>query len=82
MPQRRHSGRTGPALPTHGELQAALAAVTLTPGGELTSEVLPSSQHPDELDVLYVIDQVAHIALTPNRGEGEKAFRCAMNPIN
>ena len=44
----------GRRLPTHGELLAALARVDLAPGGELTSNVYPSSQYPGELDVLYV----------------------------
>jgi hypothetical protein len=72
----------GRRLPTHGELQAALAAVKLADGGELTSEVYPSAQYPGELDVLYVTDQLARVAVTVNRGEGAKAFRCAMDPIN
>jgi hypothetical protein len=72
----------GRRLPTHGELQAALTAVDLAPGGELTSDVYPSSQYPGELDALYVTDKLGRVALTVNRGEGAKAFRCAMNPIN
>jgi hypothetical protein len=72
----------GRRLPTHGELQAALTAVTLADGGELTSEVYPSSRYPGELDAIYVTDQVGRVALTPDRGEGARAFRCAMNPIN
>ena len=47
----------GRRLPTHGELQAALARVDLAAGGELTSNVYPSSQYPGELDVLYVTSQ-------------------------
>jgi len=72
----------GRRLPTHGEMQAALTAVTLTPGGELTSDVYPSSRYPGELDVIYVTDQLGRVGLTVNRGEGAKAYRCAMNPIN
>ena len=72
----------GRRLPTHGELQIALSAVTLTPGGELTSNVYPSGTSAGELDVLYVTDQVGGVALTPNTGAGGKAFRCATDPIN
>jgi hypothetical protein len=72
----------GRRLPTHGELRAALAAVTLTPGGELTSEVYPSSSTPGSLDVLYVTDQVGSVAVTPNTGAGGKAFRCVADPLN
>jgi hypothetical protein len=72
----------GRRLPTHGEMKAALAAVTLSPGGELTSNVYPSSQYPGELDVLYVTDQTGSVALTVGRGEGAKAFRCVTDPIN
>src|SRR3954453_22763001 len=42
----------GRRLPTHGEMQAALTTVTLTPGGELTSDVYPSTRYPGELDAL------------------------------
>jgi hypothetical protein len=72
----------GRRLPTHGELRAALAAVPLAPGGELTSEVLPSSTTPGTLDVLYVTDDVGSVAVTPNTGAGGKAFRCVMDPSN
>ena len=72
----------GRRLPTHGELRAALARVQLADGGELTSNVYPSSQYPGELDVLFVTDQVGGVGLTVGRGEGAKAFRCATDPVN
>jgi hypothetical protein len=72
----------GRRLPTHGELRAALAAVQLAPGGELTSEVYPSSTSPGELDVLFVTDRVGSAAVTPNTGAGGKAFRCVADPLN
>jgi hypothetical protein len=72
----------GRRLPTHGELRAALTAVPLAPGGELTSNVYPSGSSPGELDVLYVIDQVGSVAVTPNTGAGAKAFRCVADPLN
>jgi hypothetical protein len=72
----------GRRLPTHGELRAALTGVQLAPGGELTSNVYPSSSTPGELDVLYVTDQVGSVALTPDTGAGAKAFRCVTDPFN
>jgi hypothetical protein len=72
----------GRRLPTHGELQAALSAVQLTPGGELTSEVVPSTTTAGSLDVLYVTDQVGSVAVTPNTFAGGKAFRCVADPSN
>jgi hypothetical protein len=72
----------GRRLPTHGELVAALSAVQLAPGGELTSNVYPSGSRPGELDVLYVTDQVGRAALTPNTAAGAKAYRCVADPLN
>ncbi len=72
----------GRRLPTHGELRAALGAVQLAPGGELTSNVYPSSSDPGRLDVLYVTDQVGGVALTPDTAAGAKAFRCVNDPLN
>lgn len=77
IPQER-----GRRLPTHGELRVALSGVQLAPGGELTSEVYPSSTTPADLDVVYVIDQVGSVAVTTNTGAGAKAFRCAVDPTN
>jgi hypothetical protein len=72
----------GRRLPTHGELRAALGAVQLSPGGELTSDVYPSSVEPGRLDVLYVTDQVGSVGVTPNTGAGAKAYRCVADPLN
>jgi len=72
----------GRRLPTHGELRAALGAVILAPGGELTSHVYPSNTGPGRLDVLYVTDQVGSAALTPNTAAGAKAYRCVADPLN
>jgi hypothetical protein len=75
---------TGPGrrLPAHGELRAALGAVQLAPGGELTSNVYPSSTDPGRLDVLYVTDQVGSVGLAPDTFAGAKAFRCVTDPLN
>lgn len=72
----------GRRLPTHGELRAALGAVQLAPGGELTSSVYPSTSTPGGLDVLYVTDQVGSVALTPDTGAGAKPYRCVTDPLN
>jgi hypothetical protein len=75
-------GGPGRRLPTHGELLAALSGVQLAPGGELTSNVYPSSSQPGRLDVLYVTDQVGSVGLTPDTGAGAKAYRCVTDPLN
>ena len=72
----------GRRLPTHGELRAALAAVQLAPGGELTSDVVPSSTTTGGLDVIYVADQAGGVGVTPNTGAGAKPFRCVADPLN
>jgi hypothetical protein len=72
----------GRRLPTHGELRAALTAVPLAAGGELTSNVYPSSSTSGGLDVLYVTDSVGSVGLTPNTGAGAKAYRCVTDPLN
>ena len=72
----------GRRLPTQGELRAALSAVQLSPGGELTSEVFPASGWPGGFGVLYVTDPVGSVAMTPNTGADAKAFRCVADPLN
>lgn len=72
----------GRRLPTHGELVAALSAIQLAAGGELTSDVYPSSSDPGRLNVLYVTDQVGSAALTPDTAAGAKPFRCVTDPLN
>jgi hypothetical protein len=72
----------GRRLPMHGELRAALGAVDLAPGGELTSNVYPSSSSPGRLDVLYVTDEVGQVGVTPDTFAGAKAFRCVTDPLN
>jgi hypothetical protein len=71
----------GRRLPTHGELMAALTAVQLAPGGELTSNIYPSVAA-GRLDVLYITDQVGSVATTPDTAAGAKAYRCVTDPLN
>jgi hypothetical protein len=71
----------GRRLPTHGELMAALAAIDVAPGGELTSHVYPSAD-PGQLNALYVFDENGGSALTPDTFAGSKAFRCVADPLN
>jgi hypothetical protein len=75
--------RAGRRLPTHSELMAALTTpqIQLAPGGELTSEVYPSSSKPGAVDVLYVTEENGNVALTPDVGGG-KSFRCVTDPMN
>lgn len=75
--------RAGRRLPTHSELITALASpqIQLAPGGELTSEVYPSSSKPGEVEVLYVTGENGNVGLTPDTG-GAKGFRCVTDPMN
>jgi hypothetical protein len=72
----------GRRLPTHGELMAALTAVQLAPGGEMTSNVYPSNSDPGRLNDLYITDEVGSVAVTPDTYEGRKAYRCVTDPLN
>jgi len=60
---------------------AALTAVQLAPGGELTSNIYPSVAA-GRLDVLYITDQVGSVATTPDTAAGAKAYRCVTDPLN
>lgn len=72
----------GRRLLTHGELLAALSAVPLAAGGELTSNVYPSGSDPGRLDAIYVTNTTGAVALTPDTAAGAKAYRCATDPLN
>lgn len=72
----------GRRLPTHGELRAALTAVQLAPGGELTSNVYPSGTDVGRLNDVFITDQVGGVAVTPDTGAGAKAYRCVGDPLN
>jgi hypothetical protein len=75
--------RAGRRLPTHDELMTALAnpQVQLAPGGELTSEIYPSST-PGKVDVLYVTEENGNVGIAPDDGTGAKGFRCVADPMN
>lgn len=79
---RKHPGRR---LPRHDELMTAIGDydIALAPGGELTSNVYPSSEEAgDPLDVLYIIDNVGNVDITSNTDAGKKSFRCVADPVN
>jgi hypothetical protein len=76
--------RPGRRLPTHGELQRAFQfqQIQIAPGGELTSEVYPSSSLPGQVQVLYITNEVGNVGIVPDGPGGEKAFRCVADPLN
>jgi hypothetical protein len=76
--------RPGRRLPTHSELMWALTfqQIQIAPGGELTSEVYPSSSLPGQVQVLYITNEVGNVGLVPDGAGGEKAFRCVADPLN
>jgi hypothetical protein len=76
--------RPGRRLPTHNELRWAFTfqQIQIAPGGELTSEVYPSSSLPGQVQVLYLTNEVGNVALVPDAPGGEKAFRCVADPLN
>lgn len=77
-----HPGRR---LPTHDELMTAIGDfnMQLAPGGELTSNVYPSSNNPgDPLNVLYIIGGAGSAAITSDTAAGAKSFRCVADPVN
>lgn len=73
----------GRRLPTQEELMTALSdpQIQLASGGELTSEVYPSST-PGKLDVLYITEENGSVGITPDSGDGAKSFRCVADPMN
>lgn len=75
--------RAGRRLPTHQELMVALAQpqIQLAPGGELTSEVYPSSSKPGAVDVLYITAENGSVGITEDLG-GDKSYRCVADPMN
>lgn len=73
--------RAGRRLPTQQELMIARASsqVQLASGGELTSEVYPSSSKPGALDVLYIADN-GEMGLVSD--DTAKSFRCVAGLMN
>jgi hypothetical protein len=75
----------GRRLPTYDELMTALAdpdiPIQLAQGGELTSDVYPSST-PGKLDVLYITAEDGSVGITPDSADGAKSFRCVADPMN
>jgi hypothetical protein len=74
----------GRRLPTYGELTSAVEhqQIQLSTGGELTSNVYPSTSSPGQVEDLYVTDGVGHVALTPDSAAGAKSYRCVSPPLN
>lgn len=73
--------RVGRRLPTHQELMAALAQpqIQLAGGGELTSEVFPSSTA-GKLEVLDITEEGGAVGLVPE--DATRSFRCVADPMN
>jgi hypothetical protein len=74
----------GRRLPTYDELAAALthAEIVLATGGELTSQVYPSSAAPGQVEALYVTTKAGNVSLTPDTDAGAKSYRCVADPLN
>lgn len=74
----------GRRLPTYDELAAALThtQIALSSGGELTSQVYPSSSSPGEVEALYVTSPTGNVALTPDNAADPKSYRCVADPLN
>jgi hypothetical protein len=74
----------GRRLPTYNELAIALTheQIALAPGGELTSQVYPSTANPGLVEALYVTSKTANVALTPDTDPGAKSYRCVADPLN
>jgi hypothetical protein len=74
----------GRRLPTHGELSKAFTepGFAIAGGGELTSDVIPSSVRAGEVAALYLTDQFGGIGIAENRADQAKAFRCVLDPGN
>jgi hypothetical protein len=74
----------GRRLPTYNELAIALThdEVALAGGGELTSQIYPSTTIPGEVEALYVTSRAGNVALTPDTDPGAKSYRCVADPLN
>jgi hypothetical protein len=74
----------GRRLPTYNELAIALThtEIVLAPGGELTSNVYPSTASPGEVEALYITSKTGNVAVTPDTDPGAKSYRCVADPLN
>jgi hypothetical protein len=74
----------GRRLPTYNELAITLThdEISLASGGELTSQVYPSSANPGLVEALYVTSKTGNVALTPDTDPGAKSYRCVADPRN
>jgi hypothetical protein len=74
----------GRRLPTYDELAVALThdEIVLAAGGELTSQVYPSTTTPGEVEALYVTSRAGNVALTPDTDPGARSYRCVADPLN
>jgi hypothetical protein len=74
----------GRRLPTYNELAIALTheQIALALGGELTSQVYPSTTNPGLVEALYVTTKTADVAFTPDTDPGAKSYRCVADPLN
>jgi hypothetical protein len=74
----------GRRLPTYNELAIALThdEIVLASGGELTSQVYPSSANPGLVEALYVTSKTGNVALTSDTDPGAKSYRCVADPLN
>jgi hypothetical protein len=74
----------GRRLPTYNELAMALTheQIALAPGGELTSQVYPSSSSPGLVEALYVTNSAGDVALVLDNYANPKSYRCVADPLN
>jgi hypothetical protein len=79
-------GLPGPGrrLPTYNELRMAATSdiAQFTPGGELTSHIYPSGSSPTGYGVLSMTDEAGAVALLPGGFDGQRPFRCVVDPRN
>jgi hypothetical protein len=74
----------GRRLPTYDELAAAFthSGITVSNGGELTSQVYPSTSLPGQVEALLVTTPTGGVALTPDNAVDPHSYRCVVDPRN
>lgn len=60
----------------------AFSDIALSPEGELTANVFPSSSDPQRVNVLVVTNEAGAVTVVPDTNEGSRPFRCALDPTN